>query len=211
LAAHDFVTVSLRGGWLARSARLEQALLGRRPVGLMGVIAAAATLAASGCGGGGSSSQTTTVTTVGAVSTTTTSAGLTHAAFVAKLDDICKRGNAPVAGLEEQANKLGANDYAKYAALLEKRQRLAAPFNAEIAKLTAPPADAAAFARYKEMSNRLDGLLVRLIAALKAKDLTEANRPRSSSRDSVDARRGRPNEVLRRPRGSPGVCFTPST
>jgi hypothetical protein len=126
---------------------------------------------------GGSSATSSPPTTATTSPTTTASAGLTHAQFVAKLDDICKRLNTRVVGLQKQADKAqNANDYTKLAAVIEERQRVVAPYYAEMAKLTPPPADAAAFARYKEMSSRIDGILAREVAALKARDVAEVAR-----------------------------------
>ena len=107
----------------------------------------------------------------------TTASALTHDEFVAKLDAICESGNAHNAELDKETDKAtNANDYAKLAAVLEQRQRLVAPERDSVEQLVAPPADAAAFARYKAMNLRIDGLVDRLIVALKAKDLAEVNR-----------------------------------
>ena len=129
---------------------------------------------------------------------------MTHKEFVAKLDAICKRSITRAENLDHRRGvkgewlyvvdaglvfhtnkpdvdgrvwKLGADDYAKYAAFLEAGRRVNRPVRvAATAKLRPPPADAAKFARYKELWHRMDRLVDREIVALKAKELDEAGR-----------------------------------
>lgn len=143
----------------------------------------------AGCGSSSHTSQTT---------------ALTHKEFVAKLSAVCKRINTRGENLQHRLGakeewlyvidaglifhtnkphvdgrvwKLGPDDYAKYAALLEAARRVNRPVRvAATAKLTPPPADAAKFARYKELWDRIARVVDREIVALKAKDLDEAGR-----------------------------------
>ena len=151
---------------------------------VLGAIAMAL-IALVGCGG--SSSSTTAATnsapsstssqapaTTSTTGTTTTTAGLTHEQFAAKLDDICKRGNASQASLEKQYDTaVNANDYAKAASLFEEANRQFQPFEAEVEKLTPPASDRATFERYLTANNRLQGIRERLVPALKARDLEQ--------------------------------------
>lgn len=108
-------------------------------------------IALAGCGGSSHASQTTNGTPVGASALVLTP--MTHKEFVATLDAICKRGNTQAAGLQKEATKAAnAGDYVKLAAVYEQALRNSEPLYAEINRLTAPPDDAAAFARYKTLS-----------------------------------------------------------
>jgi hypothetical protein len=119
-----------------------------------------AVIALAGCGSSSSSSSTeatttasaatttTTTTTTSATTTSTTTPASTHEQFVAKLDDICKRGNQAAAQYRAEYSKAAdANDYAKAASLLEQSIKAAAPYQAEMAKLMPPAEDKAAMAR----------------------------------------------------------------
>jgi len=134
----------------------------KRSVLIAGVVAALAALA--GCGGSSPSpSQTTTA--------------MTHKEFVATLDAICKRRHAGMGPLAWRLGKAyDANEYLKFGALLEQELRMGASYDAEVARLTAPPADAAAFARWKTLGHWIDGITVREAAAYKAKEHDEAER-----------------------------------
>jgi hypothetical protein len=152
--------------------------------GLRGLAIAFAMFAFAGCGGSSSPSSTTTTTTTTTTSETTTTAttsttvaALTRKEFVAKLDDICKRGNEAAAKSQEQfAKALNDGDSAKAAEALQQFERAAQPFEAELESLDAPPADEAAFARYNAAQARIDGLIDRLIVALKTENFADATR-----------------------------------
>jgi hypothetical protein len=141
-----------------------------------------AVIALAGCGG---STKTVTATAPAtgteaattATSGTTTAAALTHEQFIAKLDDICKRGNAQAQKYKSEAEAAAkASDYAKLATVLQRSKNAEAPFLAEFAQLTPPAADEAAFARYKTANERIKGLEDRAIVALRARDTPEVER-----------------------------------
>lgn len=128
------------------------------------------------CGSSSISSQTTIVRTVTEAKTTTTSAALAHAQFVAKLDAICKSGDAAGAELQKEFEQTDSSDYTKLAALWQRWLQIKKPNQARVDDLIPPPSDAGAFARYQRADNRISGVVVRIVAALKAKDITEASR-----------------------------------
>jgi hypothetical protein len=97
--------------------------------------------------------------------------------FVAKLDVLCRRGNAAAGTLASdlEATSKAHND-AAYAMALERLVSITAPVTAEIAKLT-PPADLeGAFGRYKSAIERLRGIDLSMIAGLKARDAAALKR-----------------------------------
>jgi hypothetical protein len=126
-----------------------------------------------------SATRTSATRTTAAAPTITTAAAaeLPHDPFVANLDDICKRGGAKAASYEDQyVRAVEAGDFTKAAAMLEQANRARAPLVAELAKLTPPTADQAAFARYKTTISRLVGFDERAPAAVKAHDLQQIKR-----------------------------------
>ena len=126
-------------------------------------------LAITGCG----SSAKPTPTNPAATSPTKTTA-VTREQFAAKLDDICKRGNTLAAGTQPQVTKaMNAGDYAAAATAAEKINRDLKPLAAELASLTPPPSEQAAFARYTKANARISGLRIRLVQAIKAGDLDQ--------------------------------------
>ena len=158
-----------------------------RPDRLVGVIAARTALAVAvivvaGCGSSSPSRATESTTTAAAAKTSSAKARtirttLSHGEFIAKLDDICKRGNAAAAPYQTEAIRAAhAGDYAKAPTVLQQSSQRTAALKAELLKLTPPADDQAAFGRYKTAVHRIEGLTDRIIRALKASDTAEVTR-----------------------------------
>jgi len=156
-----------------------------------GLAAVLAVVALAGCGSSSSSPTTTAsaTTTETTATTATTAPALTRQQFATKLDDICKRGDTAEKRLEAAyAKAADAGDYAKAASLNEQVNRLAVPFNAEVAKLVPPASEQAAFERYMTANRRLVGVRQRLAAALRARDAETITQLQDVGNTEVKAR-----------------------
>jgi hypothetical protein len=130
-------------------------------------------LVVAGCGGSSKPSGSTAARTATTTSTPTATT-VTREQFAAKLDSICKRGNALVASTQAEVTKaMNAGDYTAAATATEKISRDVMPLEAELAALTPPPSEQAAFARYTQANARISGLRVRLAKALRANDVAQ--------------------------------------
>lgn len=172
------------------------AALARRPFAAVTPVLIALVLL-TGCGGSSSSTSAASTSSVsssstpGATATSATSAAskagalhcdpepceLTHSELAAKLDTLCLRGNAAVKRADAtfaQATK--ASDYTKAAAAMETALREFPPYQFAILGLTPPAQDQAAFTRYVDLTRRIHGLSVQIVAAGRARDTPEAIR-----------------------------------
>jgi hypothetical protein len=102
---------------------------------------------------------------------------LTRADLAARLDALCLRGNAAVKQADaslEQATR--ARDYTKAAAAMESALREFPPYQLVVQGLTPPAQDRAAFTRYVDLTQRIDGLSQRIVAAGRTRDTPEVIR-----------------------------------
>ena len=122
-------------------------------------------LAVAGCAGGnnGAAESTSEFGTVPATISVETEAaqgeGLDHAEFVARLDEVCRRGNALGDSYTKRMEPLvDANDFDGLADVLEEffKNEEFVEIVAELEALEPPPEDEAAFSRYLSLQRTLD-------------------------------------------------------
>jgi hypothetical protein len=166
-------------------------------------------LAATGCGSGGSTASssasstsalstsasssstpvTPTSTTAAAAPSTATTTGLTHAQFVAKLDQLCQAANVKAAVADAAFQKAAAaGDYAKAADIVQQEITANQPYIVKAQQLTAPAEDSAAFASFVQSIQQLQGSLEKIAGALRAHNLQEVVQLAKVGQQERDAR-----------------------
>ena len=146
-----------------------------------GAIALAVIVVLTGCGGSSSSSSKshTAASSPPATATVSTTPAATpaHEKFVARLDEICARGNAIAAPYSTAAgNAASAGKYSAAATALEQSKRHTSQLARELDNLKPPASDQAAFARYQTARHQIDNLTDQVIVALRARNTTEVRR-----------------------------------
>ena len=137
----------------------------------------------TGCGGSSSSSSTpgATSTTSAASAATAPKAlcdpgpcQLTHAELAAELDELCVRGNGAVKQADASFGQTtNASDDTKAATAMESALREFPPYQSAILGLTPGAQDLAAFTRFVDLNQRINGLSERIVAAGSARDTSE--------------------------------------
>jgi hypothetical protein len=170
---------------IAVDARKVDGVARRGFAGVTAVLTALVVL--TGCGGSSSSSSMRGATSATSATSAARTAPkplcdpapcqLTHAELAAELDALCVRGNAAVkqadASFEQATN---ASDDAKAAAAMESALREFPPYQSAILGLAPRAQDLAAFTRYVDLTQRVHGLSVRIVAAGSARDTSEVIR-----------------------------------
>lgn len=132
----------------------------------------------AGCGGTATApTPAAQPTTSAEVTTTALPPRVTHQEFVAKLDRLCRRGNAAYKPFEKRIDAADAvGDYDGIAEAIADAMKIDERYDTAIEALDVPAEDARAFRRYLDLSRSMDALRVRIIRALRARDDDELMR-----------------------------------
>ena len=155
-------------------------------------------LAVAGCAGGnnGAAESTSEPGTEPATTSVETEAaqdeGLDHAEFVARADELCRRGRLLATSLEKRMEPLVDAD--DYDGLADARDEF---FNgeelgeivAELEALEPPPEDEAAFSKFLSLQRQMDALAGRVTEAARERDFEEALRLTALIEDMKDEQR----------------------
>ena len=129
-------------------------------------------LAACGDGGPSDSAQSVqTQTNATTAAAPPASSGLTHAELVDRLNKLCDEGNNKLDPIKKRASRAEAEgDYAGVASAYSDAGKINDQFSEDLADLEPPAEDREAFDKYVRADRQQNGLISRLMEALRDRD-----------------------------------------